>query len=50
MDNDERLYDEIADLQDENKILREVRDELMDENERLRKERKTFKEKLGEVS
>ena len=36
MDNDERLFDEIADLQDENNILKEVRDELMDENEKLR--------------
>ena len=36
MDNDERLFDEIAGLQDENNILKEVRDELMDENEKLR--------------
>lgn len=50
MDNDERLYDEIADLQDENQILREVRDDLLDENERLRKEIFGLKKSIEEVS
>lgn len=50
MDNDERLFDEIATLEEENTILREVRDELMEENEKVRKENKILKLKLGEVS
>lgn len=36
MEETERLYDTIQDLEDEIKTLREVRDELMEENERLR--------------
>jgi len=32
-----QLEDKIEDLEDENTTLKEVRDELMDENERLRK-------------
>lgn len=39
----EQLYDKIDDLEDENTTLREVRDELMEENERLRKEIKNQK-------
>ena len=34
----QQLYDKIEDLEDENTILKEVRDELMEENEKLRKE------------
>ena len=33
-----QLEDKIEDLESENTILKEVRDELMEENEKLRKE------------
>lgn len=33
-----QLDDRIEELEEENTILREVRDDLMDENEKLRKE------------
>jgi len=46
-----QLEDKIEDLEDENTTLREVRDDLMDENERLRKEiewlKRSIKEELG---
>ena len=42
----EQLYDKIDDLEDENTTLREVRDELMDENEKLRKEIRGLKNQL----
>ena len=35
---EDQLNDKIEDLQNENQILREVRDDLMSENEDLRKE------------
>lgn len=38
-----QLEDKIDDLEDENTMLREVRDDLMEENERLRKEIKEYK-------
>jgi len=46
MDN-AQLYDEIDSLEEENTILKEVRDELMDENEKLRKENRDLKNQLG---
>ena len=42
----EQLYDKIDDLEDENTTLKEVRDDLMEENERLRKEIKKLKDSL----
>ena len=45
-----QLDDRIEELEEENTILREVRDDLMEENERLRKEIRelTKKDKEGE--
>ena len=39
----QQLYDEIDSLEEENTILKEVRDELMEENERLRKMVRDYK-------
>ena len=38
-----QLEDKIEDLEDENTTLREVRDDLMEENERLRKMVRDYK-------
>ena len=46
----QQLYDKIEDLEDENTTLREVRDDLMEENEKLREEIKILNLKLGEVN
>ena len=40
---EDQLNDKIKDLEDENTILIEVRDDLMDENEKLRKEIRDYK-------
>jgi len=47
--DEQQIYDEIADLTDENTMLKEAIDDLMEENEKLRKENKILKKKLGEV-
>ena len=40
---DNQLYDKIEDLEDENTTLKEVRDDLMEENEKLRKMVRDYK-------
>jgi len=44
-----QLEDKIEDLEDENTTLKEAIDDLMEENERMRKENRVLKDKLGEV-
>ena len=43
-----QLDDKIEDLEDENTNLKEAVDDLMEENERIRKENRILKDKLGE--
>lgn len=43
-----QLEDRIEELEEENKILCEVRDDLMEENERLRGLVRGLEDKLGE--
>ena len=46
--DEQQIYDEIADLTDENTMLKEAIDDLMEENEKLRKENRILNKKLGE--
>ena len=43
-----QLEDKIEDLEDENTTLKEAVDDLMEENERIRKDNRILKDKLGE--
>ena len=43
-----QLDDKIEDLEDENTTLKEAVDDLMEENERIRKDNRILKDKLGE--
>jgi len=48
--DEQQIYDEIADLIDENTMLKEAIDDLMEENKKLMKENRILKKKLGEVN
>ena len=47
---EEQLNDKIEDLEEEKIMLKEAVDDLMEENERLRKEIREYKNKLEEVN
>ena len=47
---DNQLYDEIATLEEDKANLKDAVDDLMVENEKLRKENKILKRKLEEVN